>query len=261
MEVIRLVGLTYRYGDGVEALKDVHVTVESGEVVSVLGPNGAGKTTLLKCLLRILRPRGAVYIHGKDLSKLGRRDLAKLAGYVPQTHGSVFAYRVIDFVVMGRAPHHGMLSLPSRREYERALDTLRVLGIGDLAERTIAEVSGGQLQLILIARALIQDAKILLLDEPTAHLDITNRLRVLTMVKGLVREGLVEAAVVTMHDPMTAGLFSDKVVLMSHGRVVAYGRPEQVLTPENLKEVYGIEFDVLRHGGKPLVIPRELIRE
>ncbi len=261
MEVIKSVGLTYSYGGGVEVLTDVNLTVKSGEVVSVLGPNGAGKTTLLKCLLKILRPRGAIYIYGRDLSKLKQGDLAKLAGYVPQLHRSVFAYRVLDFVVMGRAPHHGMFSLPSREEYRRAAKVLEMLGIGELAERTIAEVSGGQLQLIMIARALIQDAKILLLDEPTAHLDVSNKLKVLTIVKDLVRKGIVDAAVVTTHDPMMAGLFSDKVVLMSRGRVVAYGEPKQVLTPENLRGVYGIEFEVIDYRGRPLVIPRELTKE
>jgi len=260
MEVIKSVGLTYSYGSGVKAIENVDLTIESGEAVSILGPNGAGKTTLLKCFLKILRPRGAIYVYGKELSRLKQGDLAKLAGYVPQTHGSVFAYRVIDFVVMGRAPHHGMFSLPSRGEYGRAAEVLRMLGVGDLAERTIAEVSGGQLQLIMIARALIQDARILLLDEPTAHLDVTNKLRVLTIVRDLVRRGVVDAAVVTMHDPMTAGLFSDKVALMSRGKVVAYGKPEHVLTPENLRAVYGIEFDVVSYGGRPLAIPKELVK-
>ncbi len=261
MEVIKSVRLNYTYGGGVEALKDVSIVVGEGKVVAILGPNGAGKTTLLKCLLNILKPKGAVYIYGRDISKLGGRELAKLLGYVPQTYGTVFAYRVLDFVVMGRAPHHSIFSLPSEGEYRRALEVLDMLGIKDLAWRTIAEVSGGQLQLVMIARALIQDAKVLLLDEPTAHLDISNRLRVMRVIKDLVRRGIVDSVVVAMHDPLIAGLFSDEVVLMSRGEVVAYGEPKEVLTPGNLRRVYGIEFVVINYFGKPLVVPKELIEE
>ncbi len=248
--------LSYSYGD-LRVLENVNLAIRVGEVVSILGPNGAGKTTLLKCILRILQPRGAVYINGRDIGDYSVRELASIIGYVPQIHGSVFAYRVIDFVIMGRAPYHSLFSTPSLREYNKALRILEDLDIADLAERSIAEVSGGQLQLILIARALVQDAKILLLDEPTAHLDISNEFKVLNVIRRLVRRGLVEAVVMTMHNPLIASLFSDKIALMHHGRIIAYGSPSHVITSEALREVYGLEFDIIKRSDKIIVLPKD----
>jgi len=256
--IIRAVNISYSYDSDVKALENISFNVLRGEVVTILGPNGAGKTTLLKCLLKILKPHGAIYIDGKEIQKISNKELARKIGYVPQRHHSIFAYRVIDFVLMGRAPHHTMFSLPSKSEYEKVVEILKILGISDLAHRTIAEVSGGQLQLILIARALIQEAKILLLDEPTAHLDIANELKVLSIVRSLVKKNIVEAAIMTLHDPIMAALFSDKIILLSNGVVLAYGKPEQVLATENLYKAYGIEFDVLRRNNNILVIPKKL---
>lgn len=255
--VLRVEGLSYTYSRDLVALRDVEFEVYSGEVVTVLGPNGAGKTTLLKCILRLLKPRGVVYIDGKRRwDELSSRELAKYFGYVPQTHHSVFAYRVLDFILMGRAPHHTMFSLPSRRDYEKVHEVAKLLGIEDLLERSITELSGGQMQLVLIARALVQEAKVLLLDEPTAHLDIVNSVRVLSVVRRLVKSGRVDAAIMAMHDPVLAASFSDKVLLMSRGRVVAYGSPQDVLRPEVLREVYGVDFVRFEHCGFVVVVPR-----
>ena len=256
--IIKVKDLSYAYDGKIIALKGISFTISKGEVVSILGPNGAGNTTLLKCLLKILKPRGAIYINGKELWRITSKELAKSIGYVPQRHHSIFAYKVIDFVLMGRAPHHNIFSLPSKDEYEKAFKILEILGIKDLADRTIAEVSGGQLQLILIARALIQEAKILLLDEPTAHLDIANELKVLSIVRNLVKKKMVDTAIMALHDPIMATLFSDKIVLMDKGIMVAQGRPEQVLTPENLYKVYGIEFDIIRRGNGIFVVPKDV---
>ncbi len=254
--ILRVENLNYSY-DGVhKVLEDVSFTILRGEVTTILGPNGAGKTTILKCILRALKPRGAIYIDGKEVNKITSRELAKIIGYVPHRHHSVFAYKVIDFVLMGRAPHHSMFSLPSRKEYERALEILEELGIKDLADRTIAEVSGGQLQLVLIARALVQEAKILLLDEPTAHLDIANELKVLNIIKSLVKKRKIEAAIMTLHDPLMASLFSDKIVLLNKGKVIAYGSPSTVLTPRNLNMVYGVEFETIVKDEHTIVLPK-----
>jgi len=256
--IIKIKDVSYVYDNKVVALKGITFAISKGEVVSILGPNGAGKTTLLKCLLKILKPKGAIYINGKELWKISNRELAKTIGYVPQRYYSVFAYRVLDFVLMGRAPHHTMFSLPSTSEYDKALKILEVLGIKDLANRTIAEVSGGQLQLILIARALVQEARILLLDEPTAHLDIANELKVLGIVRSLVKKKIVDTAIMALHDPIMAALFSDKIILINNGVMVAQGTPRQVLTPENLYKVYGVEFDVVERDDKILIIPKTI---
>ncbi len=253
--IISVRELSYTYDGVVDVLKKISFDIRVGEVVSILGPNGAGKTTLLKCILGLLKPKGAVYVDGREVFRMKPSLLAKLVGYVPQIHNTVFAYRVVDYVLMGRAPYHNMLSLPGRSEYEKALRVLEDLGISDLANRTIAEISGGQLQLVLIARALVQEARILVLDEPTAHLDIANKVKVLNSVRKLVDQGKVEAAVMSLHDPQMAALFSDKIVLLSDGEILAYGTPRSVLTSENLRKAYGVEFKVVDVDGKILVIP------
>ena len=253
-EIIKLKDISYSYGD-VKAVEDVNVSVYSGEVVSILGPNGAGKTTLLKCILKLLKPYGAILINGKEINTYHMKDLAKILGYVPQIPKVVFPYRVIDYVLMGRAPHHSIFSLPSKKEYDKAMEILRILGIEYLANRAITDVSGGQFQLIQIARALIQDAKILLLDEPTAHLDISNEFKVLRIVRKLVHRNIIEASIMTLHDPLIASLFSDKIILMHNGKVVAYGAPKNILTNEILYEVYGVNFDIITRGNMVFVLP------
>ncbi len=254
--VVRVENLSYEYEGGVKALDRVNLEVREGEVLAVLGPNGAGKTTLLKCILGLLKPRGNVYIDGGRIDKLKPRERARKLGYVPQTHYSVFSYRIIDFVLMGRAPHHSILSIPSGREVEKALKILDELGISGLAYRCISEVSGGQMQLVLIARALVQDAEVLLLDEPTAHLDLANQVRVLSMVRSLVKSGRVKAAIITLHDPAVAAVYSDKVVLLKDGRVVAYGSPSKVLSERILESVYDIRFRVVSVDGLRIPLPK-----
>lgn len=254
--IMEAMNIGFAYDGNEKVLENVSFVVRKGDVVTVLGPNGAGKTTLLKCILRILKPYGAIYINGKKLQDISIKDYAKLVGYVPQTHHSVFAYKVIDFVLMGRAPHHSMFSLPSSKEHEKAINILRNLGIDHLADKTVAELSGGQMQLVLIARAITQDAKILLLDEPTAHLDITNELKVLRMVRDLVKKGIIEAIIMTLHDPMLAAIFSSKVLLLSNGKVIDYGPPEKVITQDKLRKVYGIEFEIMKTSRQMLVVPK-----
>ncbi len=253
--IIMVKDLSYSY-DGVKALDKVSFEAREGEILTILGSNGAGKTTLLKCLLRILKPYGAIYIDGKNINNISNKELATLVGYVPQTHSSIFAYRIIDYVLMGRAPYHSMFSMPSKKEYEKALHLLEMLGIKELADRTIAEISGGQFQLVLIARALMQEAKILLLDEPTAHLDTSNKLKVLSIIKKLVRNGVIKAVIMTLHDPLLAALYSDKIILLRDGKLLAYGSPDEVLTHENLLLLYGIEFDRIQYNGRLLIVPR-----
>ena len=254
MALIKVENLRYSYDGRNPVLENVDLEIRRGEVLALLGPNGAGKTTLLRCLLRALRPRGAIYIDGKRIEDYRTRELAKLLSYVPQTSSPPFNYRVLDFVLMGRAPHHGPLSTPSRREVEHALEVLRILGIEDLADRGIYEVSGGQFQLVLIARCLVQGAKILLLDEPTAHLDVSNRVKVLNLVKRLVEEGRIECAVMALHDPVAAALYSHRVALMHRGRIVAVGEPREVLREDLLEYVYGAKFVVIEVQGIPVPI-------
>ena len=236
-------------------LKGIDIEVVKGEVATLLGPNGSGKTTLLKCLCALLKPlTGCVYVDGKDISKMKRGELAKLMGHVPQDHKPPFPYTVIDVVVMGRAPYIGALSIPSKRDYAIAEKTLEIVGISHLKERVYTQISGGEMQLVLIARALAQQPQVLLLDEPTAHLDFKNKILVLKTVRSLAKkEGL--AVVMSLHDPNLASMFSDKVYLISKGIVVDRGEPSKVITRDNLEKVYGVNVEVIEQNGIKFVVP------
>lgn len=238
--------LTFSYGS-LPVLKDVSITVSEGELLTILGPNGSGKTTLLKCLCALLKPKmGCVYIDGRELFKLKPRELARFLGYVPQVHAPLFPYKVIDFVVSGRTPHFDITSMPSKRDYEIAYRALDLVGCRELADRFYTHLSGGELRLVLIARALAQQPKVLFLDEPTSHLDFRNKTMVLRIIKNIVKKEKL-TVIVSEHDPNIAIIFSDKTILMKRGRVIAYGDPRKVINEKSMKELYGIDVKVISH--------------
>jgi len=253
-KLVEVRDLLFRYDGGFELSVD-SLDAEEGEVVALLGPNGSGKTTLLLCIAGILRPaRGIVRVAGREISKLSRREIAELIGLVPQEHHPTFPYAVLDFVVMGRAAYVGLFASPGEGDYKAAERALEAVGMSHLANRPYTQVSGGERRLVLVARALAQEPRLLLLDEPTAYLDFKNQIKVLSVVKKLVeREGL--AALVTLHDPTLAASFSNRVVLMDSGRVVASGPPEEVVTADRLEEVYGVPVRIVRIGGASAIVP------
>ena len=237
-------GLHFSYTPEREVLKDISFDVERGDIFCVLGPNGCGKTTLLKCLGGILKPnKGSILLDGVEASTISRAEYAKLVGYVPQEHGLVFPYKTIDVVLMGRAPHLGIFSTPSEKDYRIAEEALREVGIYHLKDRPYVELSGGARQLVIIARVLAQQPKILLLDEPTSHLDIKNQMAILRIVTKLAEQGMT--IVMSTHFPRHALLFSSKVGIMVGGRFIAIGNPEEVVTEERLKKAYDIDIKIL----------------
>jgi iron complex transport system ATP-binding protein len=253
-EVISVSGLCFSYGLGFE-LRDISLTVERGNVTVLLGPNGCGKTTLLKCMNALLTPgEGKVQINGKDVFSMGRGELARLVGFVPQSHTPSFPYSVVDVVLMGRVSCMSIFQQPSSSDYAKAENALKVVGLSALKERPYTEISGGERQLALIARAIAQEPEALLLDEPTAHLDFKNQYMVLGMVKKVARERGI-AVVMSLHDPNQAMQFSDCLVLINAGRIFSMGRPEDVVSPESIRELYGIDTDVIYHGGRKLIMP------
>jgi len=256
LKLIEVRDLRFRYGEGGFELLIDELTVEEGEVVTLLGPNGSGKTTLLLCVEGILKPeKGSMLVAGKNPFKLRRNEVAKLIGFVPREHHPTFPFTVLDFVVMGRAAYIGLFGSPSRRDLEIALKALESVGISHLADRPYTQISGGERQLALVARALAQEPKVLLLDEPTAHLDFRNQVSVLTVIRELTRrKGL--ASLVTLHDPNLAAAFSDKIALMSAGRILDFGSPDEVVTPEKLEKAYGIPVKVVNADGVRLVTPK-----
>ncbi len=224
--------------------RDVSFALDGGEVLCLLGPNGGGKTTLFKTILRLLAPQhGRVAVDGAPVAGWSRRDLARVFGYVPQAQLGVFPFTVLEMVLMGRTAHVGPFSTPSRRDRQVAEEMLALLGIGHLGARPYTEISGGERQLTLIARALAQQPAILVMDEPTASLDFGNQVRVLGEIAQLARRGI--AVMLSTHDPDHAFLCAHRVALLHEGRLARLGAPEEVITRESLHAVYGVEVTVL----------------
>src|SRR5262249_37049204 len=238
------------FGYGQTAVgRNVDIDVRAGEVLCLIGPNGSGKTTLFKTLLGLLPAQaGDVLIDGTPLPRLSRPEIARRVAYVPQAHTAQFPFRVLDMVVMGRTAHLGPFAAPSEPDRQRAHAALALLGIADLAEREYTRISGGQRQLALIARALVQDAPAIVMDEPTANLDFGNQVIVLSEVKRLAARGL--SVLLSTHDPDHAFSIGTRVALLDRGRLVRQVAPGAVLTPERLKSVYGVEvtLDRLANG-------------
>jgi iron complex transport system ATP-binding protein len=224
----------------------VSVTVRPGELVAVLGPNGAGKTTLLRALARLLPPTaGTVTLNGRDIWSQRASDVAQVVAFAPQVLAPDWPFAVREFVALGRAPHRGWWRPLTAQDWEvidRALDRLGLAGFGD---RPVTELSGGEWQRVRLAKALAQGPRVLLLDEPTAHLDPRYQLDLLTAARGLTRDGL--AVVMTLHDLNLVGPWADRAVVLAGGRVLADGTPERVLTADTLTGAYGVNLAVAPH--------------
>ena len=228
--------------------RDVSLTVKSGDVFCLLGPNGIGKSTLLKCLSNILHiQQGHILLNGRKISEFRLPDVAKNIGYVPQGLTSAFPFRIKDIVVMGRAPHLSILASPSSKDMDIALEAMRTVGILHLASRPCNSVSGGEWQLTLIARALVQQPQILLLDEPTSHLDLGNQMKIMQVIRDLTSEGMT--LVMASHSPDHAFLVANAVAILNNGQISQIGTPDAVITEANLKIAYGVDVRVVGEGN------------
>ncbi|MFQ6540211.1 ABC transporter ATP-binding protein [Aphanothece stagnina] len=248
-------GLSIGHGAQVVG-RDVALTVAPGEIVCLLGPNGCGKTTLFRTLLGLIPPlAGRVLLEGRDLRNLKRAEIARHLAYVPQAHVPPFPYQVDEVVLMGRTARMGPLAAPSAQDRAAALAALARLGIGDLAGADYSRLSGGQRQMVMIARALAQEAPVLVMDEPTASLDFGNQARVLARIADLAQAG-GHAVVLSTHDPDQAFALQARVVLMHAGGILAEGPPDQVLTGARLSLVYGVPVQVERTAsGRAVCAP------
>ena len=251
---LRFEGVAVRLG-GADVLRGIDLDVAPGEVVGLLGRNGAGKTTLLRTATRVIAPdAGSVRVDGDPVTALSRRELARRVAVVPQETHVPFPFRVAEVVLMGRTPHLGAFAFESPADLERAQQALERMGVAHLADRSILEVSGGERQLVMVSRALVQDPRALIFDEPTAFLDLAHRVQVLGAVRELARDG--RAALVVTHDLTLAARFCDRLALLADGRVLAAGPPAEVLDPQRLREAYGVEVQVVPGpDGAPLVVP------
>lgn len=242
--IVKVERLCIGYGSKIVGA-DLNLTLRLGEIVCLLGPNGSGKSTLFKSLLGLIPLLGGqVYIQGVSLAQWPRQQLARLLAYVPQATEGAFAFQVMDMVLMGRSAYIGRFGVPSKRDKELALQALARLGIEHLAARPYTQLSGGEQQLVLLARALVQEPKVLILDEPTASLDFGNQLRVLEQIKALRKQGL--AIFLCTHQPEHARRVSDQVILFKKGQILEQGPTATCLTIFALAELYDLSADVVR---------------
>lgn len=236
--------ISFAYRQGQTVLHDVSLELNEGEILFIIGKNGCGKTTLLSCLCGLLNPQtGNILIEGKPLINLSSAERAQNIGLIPQMHAPTFAYTVNQMVMMGRAAHLSWMGSPSTRDHEIVIESLEQVGLTDLRDRPYTEISGGEQQLVLIARGLTQRCPVLLMDEPTAHLDLSNQHRVLEIVHQLGRQGL--SFIISSHAPNDALAYADYVMLLSGGWVTDYGKPQEILSEPLLSSVFGIQTEVI----------------
>lgn len=230
--------VSYTYpGAGQKTLDHCSLTLQEGETLSILGPNGAGKSTLMNCMCGLLAPQeGEILLCGKNVGTLSVKQVAKLVGYVQQNHTPVFGYTVLNFVMMGCAPHLGLFQKPSSRDRKKAMEALEDLGIAHLAEKPYTDISGGERQQVTIARAIVQNPKVILFDEPTAHLDFGKQLLILRMIKNMSEKGY--AAVMTTHNPDHAILLGGMVAVVDQSGKMEKGPVEAIITEKRLSQIY-----------------------
>ncbi len=234
--------LSFSYG-GAPVLRDLSFSTRGGEVIALLGPNGVGKSTLFRCLLGFLKPTaGEILVSGRGLSSYSRRDLAREIAYIPQSHSPTFNYTVRESVLMGVTARLGPLESPTEEQQSLVMQTLSQLGIAHLAGRGSQNISGGERQLMLIARALVQDARVLIMDEPTANLDYGNSYRVMERIARLGSEGYT--VLFSSHDPNQAFRYATRVLALKGGTLLADGAPARVLTEPVLSALYGVSVAV-----------------
>lgn len=246
------VSYTYPAGDH-PVMEDLNLGIEPGTITAILGPNGAGKTTLLHLSLGWLRPnRGEIKLESKPLGDYSRRELGQWMGLVPQNEHTPFEYSLLEYVLLGRTPYLAPLSMPNDSDVQIAMQMLDEVGLGSMCNRSIASISGGERQLVLIARALAQQPKILLLDEPTSHLDLSNKGRLVKLLRQLQAQGVT--ILFTTHEPDVASALATHLVLMRKGVVLNSGASGDMMTGKNLSDLYHMPIQVKKMDGKHIVI-------
>lgn len=252
--MIELADVDLEYG-AEKVLEGITFRSGAGELLGILGPNGSGKTTLLKAISRIVKPsNGVILVHSRSLGDFGQKELSREIAVVPQSSEPKFDFTVEEVVRMGRYPHKEWFAAEDERDRRVARHAMEATGILHLAGRSVLEISGGELQRVIIARALAQEPKILLLDEPTSHLDLGQQVSILEMLRSLSRE---IAVIAVFHDLNYAAHYSDRLLLLHNHRVAAMGDPESVLSPERIRAVFGIEVTVRRNPltGRMVISP------
>lgn len=242
-----------------KVLDDLTFSVEKGVFVSVLGPNGAGKSTLFRCILKFNSGwTGAVLVDGADTKTLSQKEMARRIAFIPQIHRPTFGFTVLDTVLMGTSRQLGAFSMPKRKQIELSYEAMERIGVAHLAHRDFDRISGGEQQLVLTARAVAQQADILIMDEPTSALDYGNQFRVLEQVRALADEG--RTVLLSTHNPQHAVSFADRVLALAEGRIAALGDAGEVLTPALMRRLYGIGAGFAETDFGRVIVPEAAAR-
>ena len=246
--------LCFSYG-AAEVLHDVSFSLEAGEFMSVLGPNGVGKSTLFRCILGSLPDyKGTIAVDGRDIRVLSRRERAKALAYIPQIHRPTFGYSVLDTVLMGLSRQVRAFSQPKKAHVALAEDALLRVGAEHLKERDFSKLSGGEQQLVLIARAIAQQSRILVMDEPTSSLDYGNQFRILDLIRRLADEGY--GVLLSTHDPQHAMRYADTLLALHEGRVAAHGKPDELLDAALILRLYGVDAEFVPSNSGSVIVPK-----
>ncbi len=242
-EILRIDHVDFSYRQR-KTLRGISFSVREGEICGLLGPNGSGKTTLLKCINGILSiETGSITVQGRDVNELSREEIARLIAMVPQELNIVFSFTVVQIVLMAGSVRFGISGVAKKDDYSNALEILEELHIEHLAQRRYNELSGGERQMVLIARALFQKAGILLLDEPTSHLDFKRQYTIMELIRKITRERNL-TTVMTLHDPNAAGRYCDRLVMLNDGRICYQGLRDKVFRVESLESVYDMRINM-----------------
>lgn len=254
---LKMEDITFGYSS-VDVLKDVCLEIGDAEFVSILGPNGVGKSTLIHCINKILMPKkGSVFLDDSSVHDMSLKELAKHVGYVPYSANDTFPLTVVDTVLMGRHPHSRWKTQDS--DLDMVYETLKLMEIEHLAMRNFNELSAGQHQKVMLARGLVQEPKILLLDEPTSNLDVRHQIEVTKILSSLTKDKNITVIMIS-HDLNIAAKYADSIIMMHEGKIYSVGTPEEVITEDNLRTVYGVDAKVISDEGRPHVILRDSIK-
>lgn len=262
MSIVNCKNVSFAYDSEKTVLNNVTFSIEKGQLISLIGPNGVGKSTLLNCIAGLIKPdSGVIELNEKCISTMSAKTIAQNIAYVPQKNATSFDYSVKDFVVMGRTAQMSVLSVPSRNDYIKAQEALERLGVEHLSERSITKLSGGEQQKVCIARALVQEPKLIIMDEPTSALDYGNQMKVLKLIRELA--SLDYAVLFTTHNPDHSLILKSDVAILKNGGFLEFGKYSDILTQEKLSEVYNTELRLEYIAGieRMACIPKGLCRK
>ncbi|MBR2254422.1 MAG: ABC transporter ATP-binding protein [Candidatus Methanomethylophilaceae archaeon] len=253
-KMLRVQDLVFGYTDDFNNLQGIDITIEPGEFVALMGPNGSGKTTMMRCINKILKIKGgSVEIDEQDILRMDMAEIAKLCTTVPADTPLDFALTVRDFVSLGRAPFINSLWWESEDDEQIVDKAMWDLGITKYADRRLHELSSGERARVLVAKGVVQTPKLMLVDEPSAHLDIKYKVQVMEILRDLTRKGLT--VLIASHDINLLTRFCDRIMLLSKGKILAYGKPNDVVTAESIREVFDIEVELVESNGVVYILP------